>query len=466
MIERTVKNRFSSRIFYLVFSLLILSSCSSDEGVEPIDPIVENPENPIPEGDKLPLFSIDTKGATIVNEPKIDAEAIMTSEGIVDFEGKIAIEFRGSSSQGFPKKSYGFETRDASNMDLDVSILGMPEEEDWILHGPFSDKSLMRNVLIYDLSREMNQYASRSKFVELNINGAYQGVYVFMEKLKRDDQRIAIATLKETDISGEELTGGYIIKVDRSDSGDFNDQNSFSSLYGSSLNISLTSPIYFVYEYPDEEEIRPEQRDYISTYVGDFEAALASDDFTDPDAGYQTFIDSDSFVDFFILNELSNNVDGYRLSTFMHKDKNGKLKMGPIWDFNLGFGNADYCAGGETNVWAYKFNERCLGDSFQVPFWWERLMQDPAYVAHLQTRWNQLRASTLSEAYIHAKVDAYVDALDRTGASKANFETWPVFGIYVWPNNFVGQNYSEETNYLKSWISDRLVWLDGAIEGL
>ena len=463
--SKMVAKPWANQVFKLLL-LVILSSCNSDEGiVTDISKEEEKPIDPIDTSiDGLPLFLINTNGTTIVDEPKISADVTVRKDGSVDFSGKIGIEIRGSTSQFFPKKSYGFETWDDSDQDVDASILGFPEEEDWILYGPYSDKVLMRNTLIYDLSREMNQYASRTEFVELNLNGAYQGVYVFMEKLKRDKERIDIAKLNEDENTGEDLTGGYVIKIDKNDNGGFNSQNSFVSQYGSSLQLPAAE-VRFLYEYPKAKDITSEQRDYITTYVNDFETALASDDYIDPVNGYSQYIDVDSFIDFFILNELSNNVDGYRISTFIHKDKNEKLKMGPIWDFNLAFGNADYCSGGATDVWSFQFNERCPDDPYPVPFWWSRLLDDPAFVSLLQNRWNELRGNVLSEGNILSKVDSYVDELDKPGSIDNNFQTWNVLGTYVWPNNFVGQTYNQEIDYLKSWISDRLLWMDTAIEG-
>ncbi len=452
------------KALYFVTLVFVLAACSSDEG--PDNTGDDGQETVVSRVGKLPLIEIVTNGATIVNEPKINAGMKVTEGNSINYAGNIGIEFRGSSSQMFPKKGYGIETWDGQNQDVDVSILGFPEEEDWILHGPFSDKSLMRNMLIYDLSRDMGRYASRSKFVELHINDDHQGVYVFMEKLKRDNDRIAIEKLDIDENAGEDLTGGYILKVDKSDNTGYNDQNSFASQIGSAIDPQTSSTIRFLFDYPDPKEITDEQRNYIIGYVNAFESALAGNGFTDPELGYAAFIDVDSFIDFFLLNELSNNVDGYRISTYLNKDKNGKLNMGPIWDFNLGFGNADYCSGGQTNVWAYQFNVRCPGDIWQVPFWWDRLLQDPAFIARLKDRWATLRGNALSNGAIMGKIDGYIDQLDKTGASAANFETWPVLGTYIWPNNFVGQTYSQETNYLKTWLADRLLWMDGAINGL
>jgi len=464
------RNIALSRLFqytFLALFFIIFYACSSDDKVINNNPNQNEEPNP-PETsveNPLVLFSVTTNGAAIVDEPKIAADFTITEGDQELYSGNMGIEIRGSSSQSFPKKSFGVETWDAEGNDTDVALLEMPEEEDWILHGPYSDKTLVRNVLIYDLARDMNHYASRTKFVDLQINDQYNGVYVFMEKLKRDSGRIDINKLKDDENEGEDLTGGYIIKIDKSDKEGYTDQNSFNSRYGSSLE-QTGSPIRFLYDYPDAEDITEQQKTYISTYITDFEDALASDDFANPETGYASFIDVDSFIDFFILNEISNNVDGYRISTYMHKDKNDKLKMGPIWDFNLAFGNADYCSGGETNVWAYKFNERCPGDFWFVPFWWDRLLQDPAFVDRLKSRWATLRAGVLADATMLAKVDAYTSTINDAEAAGANFEKWPIFGIYVWPNAFVGQNYSEEITYLKDWIRDRNQWLDTSINGL
>lgn len=453
---------------FLYFLLFILFYTCNNETVDTTgfmdddDPVTINPD------DMLPQININTNGNTIVDEPKIDAVITIIEAGVETYSGNIGIEIRGSSSQFFPKKQFGFETRDEANEDLDVSLLDYPEEEDWILYAPYSDKALVRNHLIYELSNDIGRYASRTKLVEVSINDAYNGLYVFMEKLKRDNNRIDLNKLKPDEISGEDLTGGYILKLDKADGFNetfYDDFNSFKSNYLPN-DASLGQEIHFLYDTPDAEDIVPEQKAYISQYIRDFEDALASDEFTDPDLGYAAFIDTESFIDFFLLNELANNVDGYRLSTWITKDKNEKMKMGPIWDFNLAFGNADYCGGGVTNVWAYKFNERCPTDVWVIPFWWERLLQDPAFVTQLQNRWMDLRASTFSEGFILGKIGAYENAMTAAGAISNNFEKWPVLGTYIWPNNFIGNSHDEEIQYLKSWITNRLGWLDNEIMSL
>lgn len=460
---------------YLFYILVFLTlSCSDDNeppqvSIDDDDEVVEDTDPRSETEAPLAQVFIDTKGIAIVDEPRISSDAILVIDNDTIYNGNMGIEFRGASSQGFPKKSYRLETWDENNEDINVSLFGLPEEEDWILHGPYSDKALMRNILVYDLSRDIGRYASRTLFVDVTINNQYQGVYVFMESLKRDGDRIDINKLKEDENTGEDLTGGYILKIDKlagSNLGEgYNDLNSFVSSY-EPPNASNNQDIFFLYEEPDAEDITVAQKEYISNYISDFEDALSSEDFTDLDTGYPAYIDVDSFIDFFILNELANNVDGYRLSTYMHKDKNEKLRMGPIWDFNLAFGNADYCDGGSTNVWAYKFNDRCSNDFWLVPFWWERLMQDPTYVAQLQDRWLSLRSNELSNNAILNRIAGYESLLEESGSSAENFEVWPVLGIYIWPNNFIGQNYDQELGYFTNWIESRLSWLDAEISAL
>jgi len=456
-----MKMNFLYRIVSLIFISTVIMGCNN----EMVSNDVINVNVP---SDRLPEINIDTRGNMIVDEPKIEASMTITENEAVTFNGNIGIEIRGSSSQLYPKKAYGFETRDAMNEDIDVPLLGYPEEEDWILYAPYSDKSMMRNKLIYDLSRDIGRYASRSKFVEVSINDVYNGTYVFMEKLKRDSNRIDINKLEETENSGEDLTGGYILKLDKADGLNelfYDDTNSFTSSF-LPYDANTNQQIHFLYDYPDIEDITVEQKTYITNYVADFESALASNAFASTDMGYAAYIDVPSFIDFFILNELSNNVDGYRLSTWLVKDKNEKLKMGPIWDFNLAFGNANYCGGASTNVWAYKFNERCPTDFWVIPFWWERLLEDPSFVMQLQLRWNDLRSGTLSDMTILGRIDQYHALLLENGAIDDNFNKWPILNTYVWPNPYIGADYNEELTYLKDWISARLSWLDDAIAGL
>ena len=443
-----------------IIIILFLAGCSSPENHEKVEEegfIYESSIN------SLQLISINTNGNVIVDEPKVSADLqIKKGDSLIEVH-KLGIEIRGSSSQMFDKKSYGFETWDENGEDLDVSLGGFPEEEDWILYGPYSDKSLIRNVLIYDLSNAIGQYATRTSLYELEINESFLGTYVLMEKIKRDKNRVAISKNKEEDISG-----GYILKIDKpTGDGDWYDESfSFSSKYTPSGILGQNKNTFFLYEYPDADDIDNDQKEYIQNYIHDFENALASEEFNSEETGYKNYIDLESFIDFFILNEISKNPDGLRLSTFMHKDKGEKLKMGPIWDFNLAFGNVNYCTGSSPEGWIYRFNEVCPDDTWLVPFWWSRFMEDPTFVLGLKERWNNLRGNLFSTFEILQRINLLEENLKISNAAKNNFSKWAVLGEYVWPNDYIGNSFDDEINYLKDWTVNRLEWLDKEINGL
>ncbi|MBN2487377.1 MAG: CotH kinase family protein [Bacteroidales bacterium] len=407
----------------------------------------------------LPLILINTSGQDIVDDPRIVANMkVINSPGgtnsITDnnfeYNGNIEIEIRGSSSQGFEKKNYSLETIYNADSNINVSLLGMPKENDWVLHGPYSDKSLMRNALAYYLGNLTGQWAPRTRFCELYINNDYRGVYLLIEKIKIDKNRVNIATLNPDEISGDDLTGGYIMKIDRPDPG------AWASPY---KGLNGHDDIYFSYVKPEYPDMPAQQRNYIKNYVTDFEDALYGATFKDPAIGYRAFINVQSFVDHYIVNELSRNVDGYRLSAFFYKDKDskgGKITMGPLWDFNLGFGNADYYDGANANGWVADG----VGsyDNFQIPFWWQRLREDPFFDAQLKIRWTQLRAKEYSNENIEGFIDSCAALL--SSAQQRNFQRFQVLGSYVWPNAYIGNTYSNEINYLKDWIADRFYWMD------
>ncbi len=410
----------------------------------------------------LPIFVIDTDGETIPDEPKIMAQLGIIDNGpgntnhINDpfnaYDGHIGIEVRGSSSQMFPKKQYAFETREADGSNLNVSLLGMPVENDWILYAPYSDKALIRNVLTYTLTREMGWYATRTRHCELVLNGDYRGLYVLMEKIKRDDNRVDISRLDPDEISGDDLTGGYILKIDKWD-GDNNDGwYSESPLQG-------YSGVWYQFHYPAPDNIAWEQRQYIQDFIADFETLMAADDYTDPSTGYQSVMNMESVIDYALIQEFTGNVDGYRLSDFFYKDRDSidpRLTMGPQWDFNIALGNCDYYGGGLMTGWRYIFDQPF--DGFQIPFWWVRIWEDPAFQLAFNQRYQALRESLLSETELVVLMDSLEN--DIGAAAARNFERWPILDEYVWPNAFIGFTWEAELGYLESWITGRLEWLD------
>jgi hypothetical protein len=305
----------------------------------------------------------------------------------------------------------------------------------------------------------LGRYASRTRFCEVVLNGDYQGVYVLMEKIKRDKNRVNIIKLEPEDISGDAVTGGYLIKIDKLEGA--NTQGWYSQF---PPYPDARQRIYYQYDYPKQEDIVAQQKTYIQSYISTFEGLMTRPDYADPQNGYARYLDVASFVDVFILNEISRNVDGYRLSTFMYKDrdsKNGRLTIGPIWDYDLAFGNADYYNGAKLFDWQVDFQVQ--SDDFQIPFWWQKLMQDSSFTRRINARWRELRKTVLDVPRIHAYIDSVAQLLDE--AQQRNFERWPILGTYVWPNAFIGQTYSEEMNYLKQWVNLRVLWMDASMPG-
>ncbi|MDQ3392604.1 MAG: CotH kinase family protein [Bacteroidota bacterium] len=440
-------NPFGIKIFFiLIFATCIFDAQAQANFSSNLPIVIINSGGQIQDEKNIARMGIIDNGSGQTNN---------TSDPFNDYDGFVGIETRGSSSQSFPKKSFGFAIWTESGEDSVASILGMPEEEDWILYAPYTDKSLMRNVLTFKITNEMGRYGSRTRYCEVVLNGSYEGVYVMMEKVKRDKNRVALNKLNPEEIEGENLTGGYLIKIDKTTGTNSNEG------WHSSIQNSNNKNTYFQYEYPKIKNIMPEQRQYIQDYIKGFETALAGDNFQDNGSGYKTWAEMESFIDFSIVNEITKNVDGYRLSTFMHKDKNGKLIMGPVWDFNLAFGNADYCEGGNTYGWAWNFNKICPDDGFQIPFWWKRLLQDEVYVQAYINRWTDLRMDVLKTENLHASIDSMAVVLNQS--QKRNYDKWQILGNYVWPNAYVGANFADEVKYLKRWIADRTEWMDNNI---
>ena len=420
----------------------------------------------------LPLIIINTNGQLISDLTRINASMGIIDNGAGvsnhpgdvpnDFFGSISIEKRGSSSITFPQPSYSFETQNDTGGNLNTSLLGMPAENDWILYAPYNDKSMIRNALIYRLSNELGRYASRTRFCEVIINNDYQGVYVLEEKIKQDSARVNIAELKKEDIAGDELTGGYILKIDKFDG---EQVDGFTSSYPPCSDPNVWQTIFIQYHDPQPGQITAEQKSYIQAYTDSFEDALMSPSFADPQTGFRMFADESSFIDFALLNEISKNVDGYRWSSFFYKDKaskNGKMTMGPIWDFNLAFGNADYYNGAYTVGWQWDFPCPFNYDGGLNPFWWQRLLEDSVYYNHLRCRWQDLRSSVFELNHLHQLVDSFALLLD--SAKERQFVKYPILGIYVWPNAYYPATYSEEIDTLKNWITARVEWMDEQLQ--
>ena len=417
---------------------------------------------------RLPLLVIETGGQTIDDDFKIVAwlKIIDNGPGMLNdrfqqatgYDGNIGIEIRGQSSQMFPKKNYSIELRTTNGADTSASLLGMPAEEDWVLYAPYSDKTMLRNALTFHLGSRMGEWQPRNRWCEVYLDGDYRGIYQLMETVKRDSNRVDISKLRPEEITGDDLTGGYILKADKIDN------------YGSDEYFQIKPSVHyensddyrFTYVYPKHDEIVAEQKAYIRKFLTELENSLNGSSFSDPAAGFRKYLDVSSFVDFQIIQELVNNVDGYRFSTFFHKDKDsdgGKLHAGPLWDFDLCYGNEDYTDFNlATDTWLYsKFQDQYGGRMH----WWARLMEDLGYRAVFISRWKELRKQAFHTDSIMTFLDNTIEYLGT--AVDRNFERWPVLGEYVWPNYYIGETYEDEVVYLKEWIEARVNWMDANI---
>ena len=419
----------------------------------------------------LPLVLIDTGGQGIPDAVKIEANMKIIDNGpgevnrpddvATDYDGRIGIEIRGASSSGYPQRPYGFETRDEFGNNLNVSLLDMPAENDWALLANYNEKSLVRTILAFDLFREMGQYAPRAKLCEVFVNNTYQGIYVFTETIKRDNDRVDISRLTPDDSSGDNLTGGYIIKVDY-----HNGSNSWVSDYSPIGHPGVL--VYFVYHYPKPDEITGLQKSYIQGFIRDFEAALYGDDFDDPLSGYREYIDVASFIDYFIISEVSRNVDGYKKSRYLYKDKNSqddKLYAGPVWDFDWAWKNIREGIWRNTDGsgWSYRTND--YGPDVHPPGWYVRLLQDSYFTTRLIDRYIELRSHVLDLDKIFDYIDAVRSYVDE--AQERHFDLWPIDRDYRAPEvDPPSTSYDEEIEKLKRWIELRINWLDENIPRL
>ncbi len=403
----------------------------------------------------LPIVIITTDGNGISDSPRVLAsmKIIFRGEGLrnyisdqdsaeyLNYNGRINIEVRGSSSQTLPKKQYGFSTLMTDNItERNGSLLGLPADNDWILNGLGFEPSLMRDYLCYNLSRRIGEYASRTVYCEVIINGGYNGLYVLEEKIKQGSERVNIAKMTTLDNDYPKVTGGYIVKADRGDPVAW----TMSSYIG-------TNDVTFIYDYPKPEEITAPQSYFIKT---EFEKlrSTASAGNASLENGFPSIIDIPSFVDYMIINELGSNSDAYQYSTYFHKDRNGKLRAGPIWDLNLTFGY-DLAIWGFnrslSNVWQFT-----NGDN-EGPKFWRDLFNNPEFRCCLYKRWNQLTqpGQPLNYASIEALIDTTLAKISEAAVRENNrWGTVP--------------NLPAEIYKIKNFLQARIPWMTSHITPL
>ena len=377
---------------------------------------------------ELPVVRITTT-ATLSSKKKVPARMQAGT-----YDGAIGIKLRGNSSLSFNQKKYTIELRDENGKEKDFSLLGLPANSDWVLLAPYNDVSMMRDPMAFQLWRDMGHWGPRTEMVELYVDDDYRGIYILSEAIKRGEQRVNVSKLKKTDIEGRELTGGYILRIDAYDE----DDATFASKVPGIGEGLITSQIVWSCIYPKKKNLQEKQLTYIEAFVDSVELTIQSEHFTDPRWGYARFIDVPSFVDYFIHTELSLNADGYKRSAYFYKEKDkedgsiGKLFAGPVWDYNLAYGNCNFCNANNIEAWCFEG-----GNTQPTPALWQRLLQDPSFRKAVKKRYKELRKGILSDEAIGKYIDAqakllqpYVDRhfkkypeLLVTEEQKANFKS-------------------------------------------
>lgn len=425
------------------------------------------------ESSELPIMLINTNGQGIPFQGRITAQMELKYAGpgnltylngpSNEYNGQITIGVRGASSSGYPQRPYKLETQNFFGQNNNVPLLGMPAENDWVLLSNYNDRSMVRNALAFHLARSMGQYAPRVHLCEVILNGNYRGIYTFGEKIKRDNGRVNIATLNFNEVSGDDLTGGYILHQNlRGANNSF--QSNFSPIDHPGLDV------HFLYEYPTAGDIVAQQRDYIASFIDSLETALYSPAFADPEIGYRRYLDVPSFINYFLVNEVARNNDGFKKSVFFHKDKNsngGKLKAGPVWDFDWAWKNINECnvvQGPNGSGWSHRIND-CPTDNYSTG-WMIRLLQDSAFTTELRCTYEHERMNSLSEASINAFIDSVGTLVQN--AQVRHFQKWPILGMSgpAPESGPFGATHAEDLMRLKQWIAIRLAWLDNNIPGV
>ena len=398
----------------------------------------------------LPVVYMNTKGQQVLKENAIWGNIALldgnAEEQSVYSIYRATIKYRGASSYSkFDKKQYRIKFyKNEKDSAKEVSLAGMGANSEWVLNGPYLDKTLIRNKLVYDLARELNGWAPDTRFVELFVDGEYQGVYLAVEPVTNGESRLRLAEFGL--LSGETA---YIVNRDRIDTGS-EEIDTWGKTNGYTYNA-----LYI--RYPSKNKITEKQKAYIQKDISEFEQVLYGKNFSDKRMGYQAYIDMDNWVDYFIINEFAMNYDAGNLSTYLYKELDGKLQLA-VWDFNNGFDNYQWFRT-ETDVLHTVENS-----------WFQRLWQDENFRDRVCERYRQLRETTLADEHIAEKIASYQEELGE--AVDRNFKVW---GYSFKENLLAGtskegtsrniRSYEEAMKQLTDTIRERLAYLDKDLGG-
>lgn len=386
----------------------------------------------------IPIVRIDTKGKPILDKKNyVDGTiSISDPEGlysdVYEFKADMGIRGRGNSTWSFPKKPWKVK------LDEKASLLGMPADKEWALLANYADRTLIRNIVAMKLSEICGfSWTPRMRSVEVYLNNEYQGVYTLCEHKKVSKDRVDIDVVGENDNSGDAVTGGYYLEIE--------EQQDETTCWWTSMGVPMM--------FSDPEEPTAQQLAYVKDMFESFEQALWARNWSQT-SGYPKYIDVDSFVDYYIVQELTKNIDGnLRKSSFITKERGKKMEMYHLWDFDLTLGNCGYFWGnvgnGPENFW------------IRLDKWFPHLFNDPAFVQKVQKRWNELMPE-------FSKIPDFIDeqALYLDKAQQRNFKVWSIWESVDWVYFPSLGSYEKEVDYLKEFYTERLQWLDRELNKL
>ena len=413
----------------LVLGCVLLAGCSGGSDGNPAS------SASVPaSAQTIPVLSITTDSGLAITskDDYVPARYILRDkDGVVVLEGVTEIKGRGNSTWTLPKKPYHMKLATAQ------VVLGMPANRHWVLLANHADKTLLRNDLAFQLGEWLGMpYTPRSEFVDVQLNGQYEGVYQLTEHIRVAPDRVNITEIKVTDTAPDRVTGGYLLEVDDNRGEPFCFDMQRSPMVICSKNPeALNEPAWQV------------QRDYIVGYLRQTEEAIFSPTFADPSTGYAKYLDVDSLVNYYLVHELLKNPDGALVSsTYMFKDRGGKLTFGPIWDLDLAAGNAALFGAEIPEGW-----------HIRTAPWYDQLFDDPAFDAKVKAKWAGLKSSGRLDE-IMTYIDRRAAFLDKAQAK--NFQRWPILNEKVLWNPVAWGSYTAEVDAMKRWLKTRIEWMD------
>ncbi|GAA4916057.1 CotH kinase family protein [Mucilaginibacter defluvii] len=379
----------------------------------------------------IPIFYLTTSAPVDSKDVYVNGTLVINTNG--EFEQEkltipLQIKGRGNSTWMHPKKPYRLKFTDKA------AVLGIGAAKNWVLLANYSDKTLMRTSLAFNLGRKLGVgFTPDSRFVEVVMNGEYAGSYLLTEQVEVHENRVNIPELKKGDVSEDKITGGYLLEWDQ------RLDETFWFRTAHDIPFTLKSP----------SELPEPQFNYIKNYVQQTEDAIFADNFADVNEGYAKYIDVNSFVNYFIVQELMKNQDARDFSSiYFYKDRGGKLTLGPLWDFDLALGNVDYSDARYPTGWWVKDGP-----------WFARLFEDAVFRKRIKDRWNQVKGTEIKAIYADIAANSnYINL-----SQQQNFKRWPILNEYVWPNPVILGTYNNEVNQIKTWLDSRIAWLDSEI---